>query len=119
MTTREENLKKINDELEKLTDEELEQVAGGSWMESVGDYSEAFKRKIPGFDKFDPNSSEGAIYMLKNWTEGDNLVGQLKNMFAQHGIEMTYNGKPFDPNTYTYKGKTISRDEAWNIIDGK
>ena len=27
--TREENLKKLNDELEKLSDEQLEQVAGG------------------------------------------------------------------------------------------
>ncbi len=31
MATREENLKKINDELEKLDDEQLEQVAGGGW----------------------------------------------------------------------------------------
>ena len=30
MATREENLKKINDELEKLNDEQLEQIAGGS-----------------------------------------------------------------------------------------
>ena len=30
MATREENLKKINDELEKLDDEQLEQIAGGS-----------------------------------------------------------------------------------------
>ena len=29
MATREENLKKLNDELEKLSDEQLEQVAGG------------------------------------------------------------------------------------------
>ena len=29
MATREENLKKINDELEKLDDEQLEKVAGG------------------------------------------------------------------------------------------
>ena len=29
MATREENLKKLNDELEKLDDEQLEQVAGG------------------------------------------------------------------------------------------
>lgn len=29
MATREENMKKINDELEKLDDEQLEQVAGG------------------------------------------------------------------------------------------
>ena len=32
MATREENLKKINDELEKLDDEQLEQVAGGSFI---------------------------------------------------------------------------------------
>ena len=32
MATREENLKKINDELEKLSDEELDQVAGGKKM---------------------------------------------------------------------------------------
>lgn len=30
MATREENLNKINEQLEKLSDEELEQVAGGS-----------------------------------------------------------------------------------------
>ena len=29
MATREENLKKINDELEKLSDEELDGIAGG------------------------------------------------------------------------------------------
>jgi len=29
MATREENIKKINDELEKLTDEELDDVVGG------------------------------------------------------------------------------------------
>ena len=32
MATREENLKKINDELEKLDDEQLEQIAGGEQM---------------------------------------------------------------------------------------
>ena len=32
MATREENIKKINEELEKLDDEQLEQVAGGRMM---------------------------------------------------------------------------------------
>ena len=32
MATREENLKKINAELEKLNDEELEKIAGGRMM---------------------------------------------------------------------------------------
>ena len=30
MATRDENIKKINDELEKLSDEELDKVAGGA-----------------------------------------------------------------------------------------
>ena len=38
MATREENIKKINEELEQLSDEELEQVAGGFYARSnVGD----------------------------------------------------------------------------------
>ena len=41
MATREENLKKINDELEKLDDEQLEQIAGGysQWhnLDSIAD----------------------------------------------------------------------------------
>ncbi len=36
MATREENLKKINDELEKLDDEQLEKVAGGFYARYNG-----------------------------------------------------------------------------------
>ena len=35
MATREENLKKINEELEKLDDEQLEQVAGGNLLDDL------------------------------------------------------------------------------------
>ena len=76
----------LQDEL--MTDEELENVAGGSWGESVRDFNNAFTRKIPGFENIDPMSTEGVKYMLQNWTENDNIVGKLKNMFASHGIEM-------------------------------
>ena len=37
MATREENIKKINDELEQLTDEELENVAGGTYNNTAAD----------------------------------------------------------------------------------
>ena len=36
MATREENLKKINEQLEKLDDEQLEQIAGGFYARSKG-----------------------------------------------------------------------------------
>ena len=104
---------------EILSDDELDRVAGGSWGESLNDVNNAFQRKIPGFDKIDPVTADGAIYLLKNWTEGDNVVGKLEKMFASHGITMTYNGKPFDQNPYSYNGKSITQDEAWKIIDGK
>ena len=37
MATREENIKKINEELEKLSDEELEKVAGGVLRNKIND----------------------------------------------------------------------------------
>jgi len=37
MATREENLKKINEELEKLDDEELEKIAGGMLVRQMPD----------------------------------------------------------------------------------
>ena len=36
MATREENIKKLNDELEKLSDEELDKVAGGFYARYNG-----------------------------------------------------------------------------------
>ena len=107
----------LKDEI--LSDEQLDGVAGGSWGESLNDVNNAFQRKIPGFEKINPKSADGAIYLLQNWTEGDNVVGKLEKMFASHGITMTYEVKPFDPNSYTYNGKKITQDEAWKIIDGK
>ncbi len=46
MATREENLKKINEELEKLSDEELEGVAGGTRLENYTDGHELYKRGL-------------------------------------------------------------------------
>ena len=107
---------KINKE-NTLTEKQLDDVVGGSWMESYGvDLQNAFSRKLPGFEKMNPVEPETMAYCLQNW---DKVVGQLKTMFANHGIKMTYNGKPFDPNIYSFKGKEITRDRAWDIIDGK
>ena len=54
MATREENLKKIYDELEKLDDEQLDEVAGGLRGPSYGGFYKAIKnleQLIKGGDK--------------------------------------------------------------------
>ena len=101
----------------RLSTEQLEGVAGGSWQESYfQDLKNASDRNMEGFKGMDPYNADTAVYCLQNW---DKVVGQLKDMFARHGIEMTYKGKPNEDNIYTYQGKTITREEAWKIIDGK
>jgi hypothetical protein len=109
--------KKINDEI--LSDEELEKVSGGSWSEFTDDMLEAQNRGIAGFEnlKFDPNSD--LMKMISNDNLRHQYVDKLANLFASHGIEMTYNGKLRESNIYKFNGKEISRQQAWDIIDGK
>ena len=46
MTNREENLKKINEQLEQLTDEQLEQVAGGTIPQTAEDSQFLYKHGL-------------------------------------------------------------------------
>ena len=63
MATREENIKKINSELEKLTDEELDQVAGGSWFITEK------QAKMAGITLKKEDGSPGSFGYL--WNTGD------------------------------------------------
>ena len=72
--------------------------------------------KCKTFENLEPYKDSTMDYCLHNW---DKVVGQLKDLFAQHGIEMTYKGPFLEDNIYTYQGKSITRDEAWKIIDRK
>ncbi|MBR4153400.1 MAG: bacteriocin [Selenomonadaceae bacterium] len=63
MATREENIKKINTELEKLTDEELDQVVGGSW------YITEEQAKKSGLTLKKEDGSPGSFGYL--WNTGD------------------------------------------------
>lgn len=58
MATREENLKKINDELEKLDDDELDKVAGG-FIKTVSSVDD------PSLQKLNQNPSEPGKYSYK------------------------------------------------------
>ncbi len=52
MATREENLKKINEELEKLDDEELEKIAGGQFVRISDSDLEKFMTYDPDQTRF-------------------------------------------------------------------
>lgn len=108
----------LKDEI--LTDEELDNVAGGSWVEFTADMLDAQKRGIAGFENLtlaDPNSD--LIKMITDDKLRHQYVEKVGAVFAAHGITMQYNGKFLESNIYTYQGKEITRDEAWNIVDGK
>ena len=108
MATREENLKKINEELEKLSDEELDEVAGGDCYEMADD--SRFLNSLNG-----SVNRYGATHMwLYHGTRGP----ELQQAWAKLGIEMTYKGgmnwfkNSYGYNTYKLDGKQITQEEA-------
>ena len=100
MATREENLKKINDELNKLSDEELDKVAGGT----VGDTAEDSKL-LYNYGLVD--DWHGSIATGFYWGSYSAAVDEG---WAKAGI--TCCTVPFGANKYWLDGKRISRDEA-------
>ena len=108
----------LKDEI--LSDAELDNVAGGSWVEFTADMLDAQKRGIAGFENLnltDPNSD--LIKMITDDKLRHQYVDKVGAVFASHGVTMQYNGKFFEGNVYTYQGKQISREQAWKIVDGK
>ena len=98
MATREENLKKINPELEKLSDEELEQVAGGDECEKYDDYHFLGKSGLllDEYNTFDPYAFQENEMLERGW--------------ARVGIKCIHDDDK--PNQYFLNGKPISRDDA-------
>ena len=108
----------LKDEL--LSDAELDQVAGGTWMQFTADMLDAKKRGFAGFESIDMSNPDSDLFKMIN---DDKLrhqyVDKVANVFAAHGITMEYKGKFLESNVYTYKGNQITRQQAWDIIDGK
>ena len=102
MATREENLKKINDELEKMNDEELEKVAGGFWDSGqLADDSRFLNVLLRGRN----NQPERHNWYMVSAVE-------MKKVWKTLGIELK-DGSLFGDHTYHLNGKKISQAEAW------
>ena len=102
MTTREENIKRINAELEKLTDEELDWVAGGNLYELADDgrFLNVLLRGRPG--QCDRYGEWRAQFHMDDIAKAWASVGIAAKLDNRLGIH----------NKYYLDGKQISRDEA-------
>ena len=107
MATREEGIQKINAELEKLTDEQLDQIAGGNTIETSRDSHFLYDHGL-----------------MDTWY-GDYKVGwqwlsvspKIDAGWSKAGI--TCVTKPSKSNQYFVGGKEITRDEAIDIVKSK
>ncbi len=109
MANREENLKRINEELEKLSDDELEQVAGGTIPQTAEDSQFLYKHGI--LDDW-----HGSFAMTFKW---QTFSKEVDAGWAKAGITCVTNPSPFKDNLYFLKGKPITRTEAYNIVEKK
>ena len=107
MTTREENLKKINEGLEMMSDDELEQIAGGSIPQTAEDSQFLYQHGI--LDDW-----HGSLAMTFSW---GTFSKEVDDGWAKAGI--TCCTSPFNANKYWHGGKEISRDEAIKIVESK
>ena len=107
MENREENLKKINAELEQLSDEELENVAGGNISETVEDSRILFDHRLM-------EDSLGPLNVFLDWVNESRLVDEG---WSKAGI--TCVTKFAKSNQYFVDGKEVSRDEAIKIMKSK
>ena len=104
MANREENLKKINAELEMFSDEELDNVAGGSIGQTSGDSKILYDYGL--MDKY-----FGNIPAMFYWKSKS---AEVDAGWAKAGI--TCVTKPFGNNQYFINGKEISRGEAYDHL---
>ena len=92
---------------ELLSEEELDQVAGGSWSNTAQDSEFLFKHKLMD----DWYYTGGAAF---NWGE---VSSQVDKGWARAGITCcTVYGCIYD-NEYWKDGKKISRKEAYRIVN--
>ena len=91
---------------EKLTDDELDKVAGGTLREDADD-SRFLNVLLQGTNKYHQCDRYGEFRMFwSSKTAHDDITKAWNSL----GIEVEHN---LGANTYKLNGKSISREEAW------
>lgn len=107
MATREENLKKINDELEAMSDEELDNVAGGTYKE----YHELDELLPYSDDNFTfGNTIVKSPEYIHDWLKSNLNIDAEINI----GFSMDDYGNIYDniANVYTRNGQNLTHEEV-------
>ena len=110
MATRDENLKKINVELEQLSDEELENVAGGTYNNTAADTR--LLNQL-GYDIEGKSALE--LFWIPSFHSSAKKVSEI---FSGLGISVDQSWGAVQ-NRYYKDGKEISRAEAFRIAAEK
>ena len=103
MANREENIKKIDAAIEAMSDDELEQVAGGTWAETAAD--SRFLNSLNGStDRY------GALKIA--FTPGNKIQEEITKGWANVGITFTAHNGAISGNEYYLNGKKITQSDA-------
>ena len=103
---------------EIMSDDELDNVAGGRMQESINDVQRAGRLGLLDVNPY--NKTDIVKFCLDN-------SGELTKMFAKFGITFTHNEDSNKNNEYVYNSvsggqrmrRYISQNEAWSIIEQK
>jgi len=94
---------------EMFSDNELDNVAGGTYLESADD---AKKFKKLGID-IGAKEIAGVPILLH-----DEFV-KLRGAFEKYGVTIKDKGGLINDNEYFIDGKSVSRDDAWKHIEAQ
>ena len=103
MATREENIRKINVELEQMSEEELEHVAGGTWAQTAND-----SRFLNSLNGLTNNYSAFQIAA----TPGSKIQEEIQRGWAKVGIKFTWHNGAISGNEYYLDGQKITQSDA-------
>ena len=105
MTTREEKLKKIHERFDMMTDEQLDQVAGGTVGEFADILEALAKQKV-----FKITNAASAHIPELNLKITDGITSMLREIGIEANIDLGYHGTGLGSKKNTYKSTVTEKN---------